>query len=149
MIRQAILSLVLIFALPLAAQEVFVHPIPPGCSSVTVPATPTTAGSVTITCPPLAITTPVVLPQATQGVHYSANLAALANPTGGVCPSGFQNCYTYTLNKKGPVPPAWLKLSPKGTISGTPTAKGTVNFAFTVWDSATIAQTAKGSANGR
>ena len=113
MIRQAILSLCLILALP--------------------------AG----TTPPLAITTPVVLPHGQQGTFYNVSLAALVKPTGGVPP------YRYTLNKKWPVPPTWLKLSPKGVVSGTPTAPGTINFAFTVWDSSTVAQTATGSANGR
>ena len=95
------------------------------------------------TTPPLAITTPVVLPAGQQGSFYNVSLAALVKPSGGVPP------YRYTLNKKGPVPPAWLKLSPKGVVSGTPNAMGTVNFAFTVWDSATVAQTVKGSTNGR
>jgi hypothetical protein len=132
---------ILILALPLAAQETFVHPIPPGCSSVTVPATPTMAGSVTITCPPLQLTNPsVTLPPGTKGIAYNQNIAALVVPFGGVAP------YSYTLNKKGPVPPTWLKLSPKGVVSGTPTATGTVNFAFTVYDSsAKLTQNGQGS----
>jgi hypothetical protein len=95
--------------------------------------------AVIVPATPLTITTPVTLPPATQGVFYNQSLAALVKPTGGAPP------YRYTLNKKGPVPPAWMKLSPKGTISGTPTAKGTVGFAFTVWDSSTVAQKATGS----
>jgi hypothetical protein len=136
------LFILLLLATPALGQEVFVHVIPPGCSSVTVPATPINGGSVTITCPPLAIITPVTLPQATQNAPYNVNLAALAKPTGGVAP------YTYTLNKKGPVPPTWLKLSLKGVVSGTPTATGTVNFAFTVYDSsAKLTQGGQGSFN--
>ncbi len=90
---------------------------------------------------PLTLTNPsVVLPPATKGTFYNVHLAPLVIPTGGVPP------YSYTLNKKGPVPPAWLKLSPKGVVSGTPTATGTVNFAFTVYDNS-ASSSGRGSVN--
>ncbi len=92
---------------------------------------------------PLKLTNPsVVLPPANQGTFYNVHLAPLVLPTGGVPP------YRYTLNKKGPVPPAWLKVSPKGVVSGTPTATGTVNFAFTVYDSS-ASSSGQGSVNVR
>ncbi len=95
------------------------------------------------TIAPLTLTNPsVVLPPATKGAFYNVHLAPLVIPTGGVPP------YSYTLNKKGPVPPAWLKLSPKGVVSGTPTATGTVNFAFTVYDSS-ASSSGQGSVNVR
>lgn len=117
-------------AIPTIAQESQVQVIPPACSSVTVPATPTAAGKNTVTCPKLTITTPVALPQATQSKAYAANLAALANPKGGWCPNGFNNCYAYTLNSG----PTWMKLSASGVVTGTPTATGSVPFTFTVTD---------------
>ncbi len=138
-----ILPIFLLFAAPSLAQEVFVHPIPPGCISVTVPASPTVAGKVTITCPKLHIVTPVILPKATENSPYSANLATLARPTGGVAP------YTYLLSAT-PAPPAWLKLSLAGMVTGTPTATGTVIFSFSVSDSsAKLTQAGQGSFNVR
>lgn len=127
------------------AQESQVQVIPPGCTSVTVPATPTTAGKVTVTCPKLTITTPINLPKAFQNFAYTANLAVLAQPSGGWCPTGFSGCYSYQLNST-PTPPPWLKLSSAGMITGTPTVTGTVNFSFTVTDQGpTLISAAKGS----
>lgn len=112
-------------AIPTIAQESSTHVIPPGCSSTTVPATPTQPGSVTIQCPALTITTPISLPQATQNKAYSVNMAALVNPKGGAPP------YTYTLLTG----PTWMKLSINGIVSGTPPATGNLNFTFKVTDS--------------
>jgi hypothetical protein len=120
------IALLLIFA----AQETFIHKIPPGCTA-TVDAT-----QVTIICPPVAITTPIALPPATAKSPYTADLAALTKPTGGVAP------YSFTLAAG----PAWMALSTAGIISGTPTVSGTFNFSFAVMDSSgTLTQVRQGS----
>ena len=69
---------------------------------------------------PLAIST-LALPAGTVGTAYSATLAA----TGGVSP--------YSWSASGL--PSGLSLSSAGTISGTPTAAGTLNAAVTIQDS--------------
>jgi hypothetical protein len=80
-----------------------------------------------ITPPPpaLSLTTPVTLPQAKVGVAYTANLAALANVTGGVPPYHFAAVGTVS----------WWTLSSTGIVTGTPTAAGTFGISFTVTDS--------------
>ena len=124
---------VLLLAVPLVGQETFVHQIPPGCTATM------DSSTVTITCPPLTITTPVTMPQATEDIPYSASLADVAKPTGGVPP------YTYALLAK-PEPPAWLSLSPTGIFSGTPTVTGPVVFDFSVTDSSkSLVRVVKGS----
>lgn len=87
---------------------------------------------VTITCnappPVFAITTPVTLPSGTAGHLYTANLATLVAPHGGVAPYKFA---------AGPGFPVWLTLTPAGSLSGTPPAAGTFSLQFTVTDSST------------
>ena len=112
-------------AIPAIAQESATHVIPPGCNSTTVPATPTKAGSVTITCPQLTITTPISLPQAIQNKPYTANIAPLASPQGGAPP------YSYSLVSG----PKWMVLTSAGMVAGTPTTTGNVSFIFKVTDS--------------
>ena len=123
-----------ILAAPLAGQETFVHTIPPGCTATM------DESAITITCPPLQITTPIVLPMAHEGSQYQVDLSALANPTGGVPP------YTYSLDPN-PAPPPWLTLSPAGLTGGfVPFGTGTVNFSFTVMDSSQqLTKVVKGS----
>jgi len=94
------------------------------------PQTCTAQGSVTVsgtTPPPLQVTTPFTLPQATVNVAYSANVATFINPTGGVPP------YTYAVTA-GALPTN-LSMSSAGLVTGTPNATGTSNFTVTVMDS--------------
>ena len=82
--------------------------------------------------PPLAVST-ATLPNATVGVAYSVNLVAAngTTPYSWTAPAGL---------------PAWLSLSPTGTLSGTPTATGTTApFTVVVTDSAAPAATASRS----
>ena len=82
--------------------------------------------TLTVTAPPLSITTQS-LPNAQQGVPYSATLAA----TGGVQPFG------WSLTS-GTLPDGLTLNATTGTISGTPTAAAAnVPLGFTVTDSAT------------
>ena len=74
---------------------------------------------------PLTITA-TTLPTGTVGTTYSYSLPA----TGGIPP------YVWSVNS-GTLP-AGLKLSIKGTISGTPVAAGTVNFTVSVIDSEAV-----------
>lgn len=110
----------------------FQIPIPSGCVATT------TAILVTITCtttpppPPLTITTPVILPTATVGKVYTASLATLAAPQGGVAP--------YKYSAIG-LPPG-LTLSSTGTLSGTPTLPGSYTISFTVTDSSGVSTNA-------
>jgi hypothetical protein len=78
---------------------------------------------------PLAITTGAILPSSVEGVAYSAQM----NATGGTTP--------YTWSTTGTLP-GGLSLSSAGTISGTPTTAGTVNFPAKVTDAvaATVSQ---------
>lgn len=95
----------------------------------------TTSSAVTTTGQTLTFTTPAVAPLAlttttlatgTVGSAYTAQSAA----TGGSAP------YTWTITK-GALP-AGLTLDPAtGTISGTPTAKGTAHFTLQLTDSGT------------
>jgi hypothetical protein len=61
---------------------------------------------------------PTTLKSASVGKVYSTTLST----------SGGSGPYTYALNSQGPALPAGLSLSSAGVVSGTPTAKGTVNF---------------------
>jgi subtilisin family serine protease len=121
-------------------------PLPPGLSldpsTGTISGTPTSAGtssftakvtdsaaqsntqalSITVVVAPLAITT-TSLPSGTVGVSYSANLVA----TGGIPP--------YTWSRVSGKLPSGLTLSPSGTISGTPSRRGTYTFTLRVRDS--------------
>ncbi len=74
---------------------------------------------------PLTITA-ATLPTGTVGTAYSYSLPA----TGGIPP------YVWSINS-GTLP-AGLKLSTKGTISGTPVAAGTVSFTVAVIDSEAV-----------
>ena len=74
-------------------------------------------------------------PAGTVGVSYSTTLAA----TGGVSP------YTWTLLSGNP--PAGLRLSAAGVISGTPTTSGTSTFTVQVADSESTQQTAVAQLN--
>lgn len=95
----------------------------------------TTSSAVTTTGQTLTFTTPAVAPLAlttttlatgTVGSAYTAQLAA----TGGSTP------YAWSITKG--VLPAGLTLDPAtGTISGTPTAKGTAHFTLQLTDSGT------------
>ncbi|MGB9255008.1 MAG: putative Ig domain-containing protein, partial [Candidatus Korobacteraceae bacterium] len=74
---------------------------------------------------PLTITA-ATLPTGTVGTAYSYSLPA----TGGIPP------YVWSINS-GTLP-AGLKLSTKGTISGTPVAAGTVSFTVAIIDSEAV-----------
>jgi Putative Ig domain len=65
---------------------------------------------------------PTTLKPASVGEAYRATLST----SGGSAP------YTYALNSQGPVLPAGLSLSSSGVVSGSATAKGTVNFVVDV-----------------
>jgi PKD repeat protein len=83
--------------------------------------TGTRSYSITVTCPTISIT-PASLPAASTGTAYSQVLTG----SGGVAP------YTFTISS-GSLP-GGLTLSSSGTLSGTPTALGTFNFAVLVTD---------------
>ena len=85
-----------------------------GCGSSSNPA----SGPLTITA--------ATLPTGTVGTTYSYSLPA----TGGIPP------YVWSINS-GTLP-AGLKLSTRGTISGTPVAAGTVNFTVSLIDSEAV-----------
>ncbi|ALN86342.1 outer membrane autotransporter barrel domain protein [Lysobacter capsici] len=79
-----------------------------------------------VIAPPTVLLPATSFAPATVAVAYSANL----NPaSGGTAP------YTYALSA-GALPPG-MSLSSTGTLSGTPTAPGTFNFAVTATDSST------------
>lgn len=103
--------------------------LPTGC---TWTATGGAKITITVVCPApppvFAITTPVTLPSGTAGHLYTANLATLVAPHGGVAPYKFA---------AGPGFPVWLTLTPSGSLSGTPPAAGTFSLQFTVTDSST------------
>jgi len=82
----------------------------------------TQALSITVVVAPLAITT-ASLPSGTVGVSYSQALAA----TGGVPP--------YTWSRASGKLPNGLSLGSSGTLSGTPSKRGTYSFAVRVTDS--------------
>jgi hypothetical protein len=96
------------------------------------PATASAPESVTVTAPPLSVTT-TSLPGAVAGVAYSAKLAA----TGGISP------YTWLLS--GGSLPEGLTLRSSGTIAGTPKSAGSASFTVEVADSDTPAETAPAS----
>jgi hypothetical protein len=82
--------------------------------------------SFTVNPPPALTISTTTLPQATNGIAYSAQVTA----AGGVPP------YTWSLSGN----PAWLSINPKtGALSGTPTGTttSTVTFTVTVTDSET------------
>ena len=70
---------------------------------------------------PISFTTAPKLPDATQGVPYSASIGA----TGGT------GSYTFTISGSAP---AGLTFSASGSLSGTPTTSGSYNFTVTVKD---------------
>ncbi|HWB84179.1 MAG TPA: putative Ig domain-containing protein [Bryobacteraceae bacterium] len=84
--------------------------------------------SITVTPPPLKVTT-TSLPAATVGATYSQTLAA-----GGGTPP-----YTWAVSD-GALPQG-LTLSAAGALSGTPAAAGTANFTVKVTDSANASAT--------
>ncbi len=92
--------------------------------SDTAKATASQAFSLTINAPALLITT-TSLPNGTVGTAYSQTLAA----SGGATP------YSWSL-AVGSLPPGLSLSSATGTISGTPTTAGAVNFTVQVTDSA-------------
>jgi len=100
-------------------------PPPPPPQTCTGTATVGVNGQV---IPPLSLTSPVTLPQATVGVAYSVNLSTAAAVSGGTPP------YTFAL-MIGTALPAGLTLSTAGVISGTPTTAGTTTFSYIVTDS--------------
>ena len=75
----------------------------------------------------VSISTPTVLPSASDNVAYSATLTA----TGGVAP------YTWSVTA-GTLPPG-LVISTGGVISGTPTVTGSYVFSVQVQDSTSLA----------
>ena len=94
----------------------------------------TTSASYSIAIDPPLKTGPKTLAQATDGKSYTARLKASGGSGGG---------YTFTAESL----PSWLKLSPAGVLSGTPTAAGSVRISVIVTDSrdgtATISETIK------
>jgi hypothetical protein len=100
-------------------------PTPPTGGTVTITATaadapsPLVSAVVTVTAPPLSITTSS-LPSGTVNATYNATI----NATGGVPP------YTFKLDATSTALPTGLMFnpgSPSATITGTPTATGTTN----------------------
>ena len=89
--------------------------------------TTTRAFAISITVPPLVITSVSPMVSGQQGVAYSQALTAV----GGIAP------YTWTI-PSGSLPPG-LNLSSLGDITGTPTTSGTCNFTAQVTDSASNA----------
>ncbi|UHQ25056.1 putative Ig domain-containing protein [Lysobacter sp. 5GHs7-4] len=80
-----------------------------------------------VIAPPTVNLPATTLANGTQGVAYSATL----NPAnGGTAP------YTYAVTA-GALPPGLALIASTGTLSGTPTASGTFNFAVTATDSST------------
>jgi hypothetical protein len=100
--------------------------------SESTPATVSASESITVTAPPLTVST-ASLPTATADAPYSASLAA----TGGVSP------YTWLLD--GGALPTGLSLHGNGTLSGTPKVAGTFNFTAEVTDSDNPTETATAS----
>lgn len=92
-----------------------------------------TSHTLTVSCaaPVLTMNTPVVLPNATAGISYSASLLTATGLTGGVPP------YTWTL-ASGSLPTG-LSLSPSGNITGTAVSSGSSTFGFSVTDSSGLA----------
>lgn len=103
-----------------------------GTSSVTVKAADAFGDSATqpltlkVVYPPLAIT-PATLPTGYVGSVYTTTILAATGGSG--------TGYSFAL-QSGSSLPAGLALSAAGSITGTPTAAATTNFAVTVTDSA-------------
>ena len=112
-----------------------------GTSSFTVTATDssspaktaTTNLSITVSAPPLSVTT-TFLPSGIVGVAYSATLAA----TGGITP------YTWALTS-GSLPAGLSLNASSGAITGTPSASGSSGLTVLVTDSSSPAKSASAS----
>jgi hypothetical protein len=76
----------------------------------------------TDTVKPALTISPTRLKKAHVGQAYSATLST----------AGGKGPYSYAVNSQGPALPAGLSLSSSGVVSGTPTAKGTVNVVVDV-----------------
>ncbi|MBI4912458.1 MAG: Ig-like domain repeat protein [Acidobacteria bacterium] len=72
-------------------------------------------------CPVLGLS-PATLPEGTLGVAYSQILTASGGPG------------PFTFQVTGGTPPAWLTLTPEGTLAGTPSVVGTSVFTVTATD---------------
>ena len=81
------------------------------------------AETLTVNAPTISVSTASLSPSATVGQPYTGTVTA----SGGTAP------YTYAVTS-GALP-AGMSLSSSGTLSGTPTAGGTFNFAITATDS--------------
>lgn len=96
-----------------------------------------TAHTATVSCPTPVLAmnanTPVILPNATHGVPYSADLVQLSKLTGGIQP------YNISCDSPCGLPAMGLSLSPLGVINGTPSGIGSVPFSATVKDSSGLA----------
>jgi hypothetical protein len=109
-----------------------------GLLSGTIPAsalsaTPGTLVTITISCTasPLTFNAPVVLPNGTVGISYTASLLTVTGLTGGTPP------YTWTLNS-GSLP-VGLTLSSNGIVAGVPSSSGSSIFSIKVTDSSGVA----------
>ena len=87
--------------------------------------------AVVLTCPlpVLTMNSPVTLPNAQAGQTFTASLASLANPRGGIPP------YTFLCSGL----PTGLSCSSSGVVSGMPSGAGSSTFNFTVTDSSGLA----------
>ncbi|HWG74121.1 MAG TPA: putative Ig domain-containing protein [Acidimicrobiales bacterium] len=94
--------------------------------------TATQAFSLTVTVPPLVITTTSPLPDANVNSSYFTSLTA----------SGGTGADTWALAPGSNPLPVGITLTPDGTISGTPTVEATSTFTVQVTDSGSPAQTA-------
>src|SRR5205814_5351459 len=88
--------------------------------------------SITISCPPLSITTTSPLPTGTQNSPYSYQFTS----SGGIAPIA----WSVTVGSL----PAGLTLSTSGLLSGTPTGTGTSTFTVQALDSCSTPQTQTG-----
>ncbi len=93
-------------------------------------ASTTKAFSITVSCPPLSITSTSPLPQGTQGSPYSFQFTS----AGGIAPRTW-SLLSGTL-------PVGLTLSSTGLLSGTPTSSGVSGFTVQVVDSCSTPQNA-------
>jgi hypothetical protein len=99
--------------------------VPSNCSVTRVVAFTYTVSCVPVT-PPLTISTPITLPQATQGAKYSVDLNAAFKTAGGKPP--YKYAAVGTL-------PAGLTLTTAGVLSGTPTVSGNFTLTISITDS--------------